>query len=215
MDKVLSIINELNLEPPRKKSAEGTENILAKLVPFEEWCKKQEGETYTIFYARIYRDEILIKLLDKPELLDTLLFLCLTDKHEEEFCLINETSNKFMVNNCREMRDKYLMPVMNKYYPPKVSSIEDKSLKNKTSDNIVEYNMLIKNAHFEIVYKSMYRNVDSSLLGSNPYKHKADLKKKFLKGEVEKEVNGKKMLDHQLVMFNRLFQLEMMALDIK
>ena len=83
-----------------------------------------------------------------------------------------------------------------------------KALKSKSSD--ISVNMKLKNIHFDMVYEKCYPESD---FGKN-YKHKSDLRKKFFSGE-ERTIftsgskMGKERIDYQLVMFNRLFQLEM------
>ena len=76
---------------------------------------------------------------------------------------------------------------------------------NSGNNNVLISDMRIKEVKFDSVYNNIFGNCDKSVI-KNKYQHKSQLKKKFLRGQ-ETYDNGK--IDYQLVMFNRIFELEM------
>lgn len=98
----------------------------------------------------------------------------------------------------KDCYDLTIIKVVNEFYP---NTFKD----NSGNNNVISYDMRIKEVKFDIVYENIFGSCDKSQL-KNKYQHKSQLKKKFLKGQETYE-NGK--IDYQLVMFNRVFDLEM------
>jgi len=144
------------------------------------------------------------KILEDTSKIEILcLCMWMNEIGSEDYEWEDEDTGEYKKGVILNIYNDIIKPVIDKYYPPK------KSLKSNSGSNIVEYDMRIKEAHFQHVYDKLYENIDSEYLCSNKYKHRCDLKKKFLKNDLYRDNGGKKSVDHQLVLFNRLFQLEM------
>lgn len=215
MDKVNNCISELHLLPPRKKTHPQAVNQFNKLPAtlnvYIENCKNNEDRWYGLL--EYCYDETHLELIceDRCKLEIIFLYKWLVDEKLNPF--IDDTDTYFFdymndetgdlkyggIWHCYEQKIK---PIMDKYYPDELLNINSGIV-------LIEYNMRIKDTHFQMVYETLYSSVDTEYLCNNPYKHKSDLKKKFMKNELYIEKNGKKSVDHQLVMFKRLFQLEM------
>ncbi len=91
-------------------------------------------------------------------------------------------------------------------YDLTIKKIIDEVFKdNSCNNNVLISDMRIKEVKFDSVYNNIFGNCDKSVI-KNKYQHKSQLKKKFLRAQETYE-NGK--IDYQLVMFNRIFELEM------
>eukprot|EP01052_Picozoa_sp_SAG31_P044528 SAG31_NODE_7799_length_1594_cov_1.967893_1_plen_212_part_00 len=111
-----------------------------------------------------------------------------------------ETEDKklpYNIDLIRRCYDEVIRPAFEKHYPPK---------KIQNTDLNLKIDMKLKDAKFDVVYDNVYGGLNHDHL-TNKYKHRQDLKKKFLYGEVQPNGSGK--IDYQLALFTRLFEVEM------
>eukprot|EP01051_Picozoa_sp_SAG22_P013804 SAG22_NODE_1591_length_4047_cov_653.834093_3_plen_212_part_00 len=108
--------------------------------------------------------------------------------------------DEFNIRLIQSCYDEVISPVFEKYYPTK---------EIQTSNIKIKLDMKLKEAKFDVVYDNVYGGLDYEHL-TNKYKHKRDLKKKFLYCEVQPDGAGK--IDYQLALFTRLFEVEMILM---
>lgn len=136
----------------------------------------------------------------------------------EFYTLINgEPNPHYIINKYGNIYlSQELMDRMKKVYDHFNTKQEPtKSLKTNTHiSNVDTTDMRTREKYFDMLYNELYENVDKEYLSSNPYKHKGDLKKKFLKNEPLKLVNGRKMCDHQLILLNKYYELHLKCLSM-
>ena len=98
--------------------------------------------------------------------------------YEQYYNIEKDEYDRAVVQNCY---DKLIGPMFGKYYPP---------ISKPPSDLQVRIDSKLKEAKFDVVYDSVYGGFSLDHL-TNKYKHKNDLKKKFIYGEVQPNGQGK------------------------
>lgn len=112
----------------------------------------------------------------------------------------HDEKRPYNIDLIRRCYDEVIRPTFEKHYPPKEIQNTDLNLK---------IDMKLKDAKFDVVYDNVYGGLNHDHL-TNKYKHRQDLKKKFLYGEIQPNGNGK--IDYQLALFTRLFEVEMILM---
>ena len=137
---------------------------------------------------------------------EVILFINIIQSLLDDF---SDEEGEIKINLIRKYYDNIYYPYFSQKYLTK------NILKKETTNNseIKIPSMKMKTLHFDIVYESCY---PESEFGKN-YKHKCDLKRKFFNSEEMTTYKsgiriGEPKVDYQLVMFNRLFNLEMRQL---
>ena len=118
---------------------------------------------------------------------------------DEEYCE-DKGGDQYNVRLVQKCYDEVIRPAFEKHYPEK---------EIQTSNIKVKLDMKMKEAKFDVVYGNVYGGLNHDHL-SNKYKHKNDMKKKFLYGEIQPNNQGK--IDYQLALFTRLFEVEMILM---
>ena len=117
-----------------------------------------------------------------------------------KFVKFEDDDKGYIISKLHKIYKEFLKPIIDKHYPP-----VEKEFKETPSK--INIDMRMKEAKFDIVYDNVYGEFDLGHL-KNRYKHRNDLKKKFLYGETQ--VGGEGKIDYQLALFNRCFELEML-----
>jgi hypothetical protein len=216
MDKINSIIEELKLPKPSgtktyEKRKNGMEKILLKTPKHIDYLideiKKDKEDNRLGSIATLYNQVILEQNCEDRYIVEIIILMVwgqselnLTDDDEQKqiYNFMNEETGQFNHIGVKDCYDLIIKKVFDKYYPKQLKD-------NSGNNNVIIYDMRVKEAKFDYVYENIFSACDKSVI-KNKYQHKSQLKKKFLKGN-ETYDNGK--IDYQLVMFNRLFDLEM------
>ena len=218
MDKINSIIEELKLPKPSskqkyQKQTFAMNKILSKtpkhIDQLIDVIKKDTDDNRLGSITSIYNEVILEQNCEDRYIVEIIILMVwgqsplnLTDPNADEqhqiYNFMNEETGQFNPIGVKDCYDFVIKKVFDKYYPKQLKD-------NSGNNNVIIYDMRVKEAKFDYVYENIFSACDKSVI-KNKYQHKSQLKKKFLKGN-ETYDNGK--IDYQLVMFNRLFDLEM------
>jgi len=218
MDKVFNCIEKLGLRQPKSDtkwlSRENNIKRMDKIglrIPkhidtlIDKIKKKDEdSEIGSINY--LYNLRSLEKFKDDKYVIAIILMfvwledplLNLSEENDRKMYEYEDDDSQLNYGPIKDCYDLTIINVINEFYP---NTFKD----NSGNNNVISYDMRIKEVKFDIVYENIFGSCDKSQL-KNKYQHKSQLKKKFLKGQETYE-NGK--IDYQLVMFNRVFDLEM------
>ena len=218
MDKINSIIEELKLPKPtgikyyEKRKINMDKNLLKAPKHIDyliDEIKQDREDNVLSLITNLYNDVILEQICEDRYIVEIIILMVwgqsplnLTDPNcDEQYQIYNfmdEPTGKFNHIGVKDCYDLVIKKVFDKYYPKQLKD-------NSGNNNVIIYDMRVKEAKFDYVYENIFSACDKSVI-KNKYQHKSQLKKKFLKGN-ETYDNGK--IDYQLVMFNRLFDLEM------
>lgn len=212
MDKINSIIEELKLPQPRS-SKDTTQkrkiyldkvfNSTPKHIDYLiDEIKANNNERLTSIPS-LYNEFILEQICEDRYIVEIIILMywgqsSLNYDDEQIYKFENEETGQLNHIGVKDCYDCVIKKVFDKYYPKQLKD-------NSGNNNVIIYDMRVKEAKFDYVYENIFSACDKSVI-KNKYQHKSQLKKKFLKGN-ETYDNGK--IDYQLVMFNRLFDLEM------
>ena len=214
MDKVNTIIATLDLHKPKNekfynKNQRSIEKTLLQLPKhidtlINEIKKGGEDITYLVnMISLLYNNHTLQQHCEDRYIVSIIIMMewlsCENNsKDNGDPIYVWENEDNIIPEGIKDCYDLFIKKIFDEHYPTIFKDISGNS-------NVVIYDMRIKTVKFDYVYENIFGSCDKSTI-KNKYQHKSQLKKKFLKGEETYE-NGK--IDYQLVMFNRLFDLEM------
>ncbi len=215
MDKVNSIIDILKLPAPKgekwsTRNAKRIEKVSLRIPKhidtFIEKIKKKDEDAELDNVPTLYNIKSLEQYCEDKYVIALIVMMVWLDSPMNEneqtgdvaFHWQDEDTDELNYSQIKDCYDLHIIKVIDQFYP---QTFKD----NSGNNNVIAYDMRIKETKFDYVYDSIFSGCDKSVL-KNKYQHKSQLKKKFLtKGETYD--NGK--IDYQLVMFNRIFDLEM------